>query len=85
MKKSCSHSSWFTAACMAAKDHNVPVHRVIGGCRRPATVKARWAAWRALMEKNRDYSISGIAKAGGFNHTTVLNGLGRLARNRVRS
>ncbi len=79
MKVRPSYRSWFDAACIAARDHDVLVARVVGNCRRKSTTKARWAAWHALVTKNPNYSINQIAKVGGFDHTSVLHAMRRIA------
>lgn len=49
---------------------------VVGRAVRHGASEARWRVWRALSFLG--YSISGIARASGRDHTTVIYGLKRL-------
>lgn len=64
---------WITAARKAALEADIAPHLVIGADTGRKAVQARWSAWEAMYGDGSRYSINGIAKVTGFDHTTILN------------
>lgn len=67
--KGCSELQWQREATKAAIEAGLDPVRVMAGSRPYPYVAARWKAWRAL--RARGCSLHSIAKASGFNHTSV--------------
>lgn len=62
---------------IADQHEGVTLEDVLGRRRRGKIVDARWALWRALDEVGK-YSYASIGRATGYNHTSVLYGVGHL-------
>lgn len=62
----------------AKSDPKICYTRVFMNTRKRSAVIIRWRAWRSLAVQN--CSISGIARASGFDHTTVLHGINQIAK-----
>ena len=65
-------------ACIEAANHGVTPAQIFGDSRRQHVVSARWAVWRRMEADG--LSIAAIGRATNRDHSTVLNGLGRLNR-----
>ena len=74
-----SREHWINAAKMAAALENVSFKEIILGERRHAIARARWRAFKAVLDTDKRASIAGLARVSGFDHTTILHGLGRLS------
>lgn len=71
---------WIYAATLEAIASCVaPVH-ILRGSRRRDHVHARWRAWRRLLNENPAYSVKGLSRVCGHDHTSILNGLWRLRK-----
>lgn len=69
---------WIAAATYRANEGGLKPHLVIAGvCRRQHAI-ARWKAWQDLMHGNPAYTLAGVGRATGFDHTSIRYGLGRL-------
>lgn len=69
---------WIAAATRAALAAGInPTHVMRGSCQR-SHVRARWAAWKAILDQNPNYSIKGLSVVSGFDHSTLLHGMKRL-------
>lgn len=55
----------------------LPLADVMGRSQKRAAAVARWRVWRAL--RNEGASYPGIAASSGFDHSTILYGIRRLA------
>lgn len=55
----------------------LPLADVMGRSRSRASVVARWRVWRTL--RNEGASYPGIAACSGFDHSSILYGVRRLA------
>lgn len=73
-----SKDEWVQIASQKAREARIRPSDVLAGCRYPAAVRARWEAWDEVLGLNPHYSIAGVARVSGFDHTTILNGLSRL-------
>lgn len=69
---------WVSAAAQAATEHGVRLASVVGHCRSPKAARARWAAWKTLLDENPQYSAAGVSRASGFDHTTIRSAIIRL-------
>lgn len=58
-----------------AKESRCTLEELAGRTRGPRAVAARHATWKALVAGG--FSVNGVAKLFGVNHTTVLVALGR--------
>lgn len=74
-----TYEVWAAAVATQAEIERVTFLAVMSGKRsQPATV-ARWKAWRAVLAQDERYSIKGLAACSGYDHTTILYSLARLA------
>lgn len=73
-----SKAEWVATATRKAQEARIPASHVLGGAKHRKAVKARWEAWRDILDGNRDYSINGVATVSGFDHTSILHGMKRL-------
>lgn len=62
---------WVFVASQKATDAGIRLALVVGHSRDRVAVKARWAAWKTLLDENPQYSVAGVARAGGFDHTAI--------------
>ncbi len=69
-----SSATWVDAATRAAVSLGADPVAVMAGSRRKPAVRARWAAWKELVNAQQ-YSIAQIGAVSGFHHTAVLNAL----------
>jgi hypothetical protein len=69
---------WIAVAREKALAAKVRPSDVMAGARYKKAVHARWAAWKAMQDRYPQYSIAGIARTSGWDHTTVLHSLKRL-------
>ena len=76
--KTPTEGEWLGAATRAALASGINVKHVLSGSRQRAHVRARWRAWKALLDGNPQFSMKGVAAISGFDHTSVMNGLKRL-------
>lgn len=77
--KSVPYSVWWLVAREEAKNGRVPCLAVVGHSRHWAAVLTRWRSWKRVLDSDADYSIASLATISGFDHTTILHGLKRLA------
>lgn len=77
--KGVRYSLWLTTAIAEAHSAKIPLAAMLNGDRHWAAVLARWRAWKQILDKDPDYSIKSLATACGYDHTTILYGLKRLA------
>lgn len=73
-----SREKWLSVAAEVAQRHDIHVGCLMGDDKRPRAVQARWEAWRALYGDGISYSISGIARRVGVDHSSIIH-----ARNRA--
>lgn len=79
-----SKEEWVRIAREKAVEAKVRPSDVMAGCRHKGAVLARWKAWEAVLRANPHYSIAGVARISGYDHTAILNGLNRLAGAKAR-
>lgn len=65
-------------ACIEAANHGITPAQIFGESTRRVIVRARWAVWHRMAADG--LSVSAIGRATNRDHSTVLNGLGRLSR-----
>lgn len=63
---------WIQAASVEAAQAGVRVGDVLAGDRRPGPCVARWRAWKRVLDSNPRYSIIGVARISGFDHSTII-------------
>lgn len=68
-----SKAHWLSIAHAVAAERHMHVRWVIGRSRKMRHIKARWAAWERLLGDGSRYSISGIAKRVGVDHSTIIH------------
>jgi hypothetical protein len=73
-----TEGEWLGAAAKASLAAGINVRHVLSGSRQRSHVQARWAAWRALLDGNPQFSMKGVGEASGFDHSSVLHGMRRL-------
>lgn len=66
-------------ACIAGAEYGLSWRVVLGDRKDKVPVKVRREVWRRMEADGLSYSA--IARATGRDHSTVMFGLGRLARN----
>jgi hypothetical protein len=72
-----SRRRWAQTATEIALALTLDPVALLAGKRGHGYPEARWRAWEELY-KTGHYSISGIARASGFHHATILYGLRRV-------
>lgn len=71
---------WIHAATLEAiAAHIAPIH-ILRGSKLRYHAHARWRAWRRLLDENPDYSVKGLSRVCGTDHSSILNGLWRLKK-----
>ena len=78
-KKAPSLAVWLAAATQAAQESGVSPSLVIGPSRKCQATWARWNAWKRILDANPAYSIAGLARTCGWDHTAILYALKRLS------
>lgn len=73
-----SKDEWIDAAKIEAAKAMVPLAHVLGGKTYREAVRARWAAWKAVLDANPNYSIAGVGRISGYGHDTILHSLKRM-------
>lgn len=69
---------WINAAKAEAAASDVRTKDILCGVRLHKVVRARWRAFRAVLQQDPNCSIYGLARLSGFDHTSILHGLARL-------
>lgn len=77
-----SSEKWIATAREEAAKVRVTVRLVLSGDKRLRPLLARHRAWGRLLSEG--YSLSGISRASGFHHTSILIGERRLAAHEAR-
>lgn len=75
-----SKAIWIEAASKHAVAAKVAPREVLAGSKSWPHVHARWKAWREILETHPKLSLAGMGRVSGFDHTTIANGLDRLAQ-----
>lgn len=70
---------WIAAARQAAREAGVRPSLVLGDCRSRNACRARWVAWKRILDGNPRYSIAGLARVAGWDHSSILYAMRRLA------
>lgn len=73
-----SWGEWLGIASQVAQEAGLPVRAITGKSRRKVAVVARWMAYKRLLEEYPEYSIAGLARTAGRDHTGILYGLAQL-------
>jgi len=69
---------WVNVAKEVASETGVCAEAILQGNRNRKVVVARWEAWRRVLDSNPRYSVLGLARIAGFDHTAVLHGIKKL-------
>lgn len=72
----CPPSRWRRMASIEANSRGLCPVRLLAGDKHRVFVTARWHVWRELYVGG--CSFASIARASGFDHTTIMHGLRRL-------
>lgn len=73
-----SKAEWVAIATQKAQEARVSPSLVMSGSKRKGARSARWEAWKAILEANPGYSIAGLGRVSGFDHTAILHAMKRL-------
>lgn len=73
-----SREEWTAMASQAGREWLVVASGILSGSQQPRMAKARAWAWKLILDQNPHYSIAGVARVSGFDHTTILTALRRL-------
>lgn len=71
-------SLWVEYATEAAKRHRVKASYLMAARSMHRVVRARQEAWRDLLARHPQYSISGLGRTSGFCRPSIIEGLRRL-------
>lgn len=74
-----SVAEWCQAASRRAAEANLPVSRILGTGRTRDASLARWKAIKDILDSNPQYSIKGVAEIIGYDHSTIMYAMRRLA------
>lgn len=74
---------WVEIATQHALEAGLSPGEFLAGCKLRRASKARWRAWRAILDRDHRYSVAGVARVSGFDHTSVLHGLAQVAAGRA--
>lgn len=66
---------WIDIATQKAREARVRPSDLMAGSRLPKVIAARWAAWQAIMALNPRYSLAGVGRTTGFDHTSIRHAL----------
>ena len=69
---------WTSIAIEEAVRAFLPPNAVLNGDKRHRASLARWRAWKRLLDMPENFTIAGVARVSGWDHTTILYGLKRL-------
>jgi hypothetical protein len=69
---------WLAIATKQAIAANVKPSKLLAGCRTKKACVARWKAWKEILASNDNYSIAGVARVAGYDHSSVIHGVRRL-------
>jgi hypothetical protein len=75
---------WINACRTEAALAGVGVKSVLMGHLSKPVVRVRWKAFARVLNENQYYTVIGLARTSGFDHTTILYGLARLRGERNR-
>ncbi len=73
-----SKATWLAAASIAASEAGAGLVGVLAGSKLPKDIKARWAAFKIVLDANPAYSKIGLARTSGFHHSSIIYALRRL-------
>lgn len=71
--------AWVEAANEQATAAEIHPSLLLGGCRKHKVARARWHAFKQVLDANPRLSVKRLADTAGFDHTAVLYGLRRLS------
>ena len=75
---------WRIIVRQTAREARVGAREIMGYNPSQNVVWARWTAWKRLLDEYPQYSIAGLARVSGWDHTTILHGLKRLSGEKPR-
>jgi len=70
---------WHAIASETAQEFGLRPSTILGPAQTSRVCTVRWEAWRRLKASNPRFSLAGIGRTTGFDHTSVRYGLMRLA------
>lgn len=76
--KAPSKELWIETVRTFAAERGISLTDALAGRRHRPYVLARMKAWRAILARPEGYSIMGVARRSGFDHTTILHSQKRL-------
>jgi len=76
------YGEWLARATQAAQEGGTTVGAVMAGSQAKAAKLARWKAWKAVLDADPRYSIAGLARTTGFDHTSILYAVKKMAQKR---
>ena len=77
-----SRSAWVATASVVAKEFGVSPEAILDRKNRGRVCSnityVRWVAWAAMLRRNPNYSIAGLARTSNYTHGAILRGLKKL-------
>lgn len=74
---------WHAVASEVAQERGLKASALMGHCHLRRSTEARWEAWRRIKAANPKYSLAGIGRASGFDHTSLVNAFRRMGEDRI--
>lgn len=71
--------AWIEAAKLAADACDVSHLEILRGERRYPVARARWHAFKIVLDSDPRVSIVGLGRIAGYDHTAIMYGLKRLS------
>lgn len=74
-----SKALWRSVATDEAAKAGLDPEDVLDGYKGHRAARARWCAWRRILDDPEGYSAAGVGRVSGWSHTDVIYGMRRLA------
>ncbi len=74
-----SQSHWQRVATQEAEAAGLDPVKLLAGVKTRGYPQARWRAWARLKAEDHRYSLIGIGRVSGFDHSSVHHGLNRIS------
>ena len=74
-----TQGEWIGVVNECAAAAGIEPSAILGGSRHRPVGRARWQAFKTLLDRYPNYSIAGLARTSGFHHSSILYGLSRFA------
>lgn len=74
-----TEQEWLEVATQVATERGLRPSLLMGGKIDPAYTAARWAAWRALKDRSPAYTLAGVGRVSGYDHSSLVNAFRQMA------